>query len=131
MVAHAVAELPNECCGLLAGDIKQKADEAPVGTVRRRFALINMEQSPREFVSDPHSMFDAVRQIDSEGLAILAVYHSHPTSDPIPSCTDLERNYSPDVMNLIISLKGEMPFVRGWWLKDSTYEAAAWRLLEQ
>ena len=49
-------------------------------------------------------------------LQVLAVYHSHPTSEAVPSRTDLERNYSPEVVNLIVSLQTTEAVVRGWWL---------------
>jgi proteasome lid subunit RPN8/RPN11 len=59
---------------------------------------------------------------------VLAVYHSHPTSAPIPSRTDLERNYSPDVVNLIISLSGSEPETRAWWLSEADYCPAEWEI---
>ncbi len=74
MLAQAAAELPNECCGLLAGRV---ADG--VGVVEARYPLVNAAASPREYLSDGRSMFAAVRDIDRRGLDILAVYHSHPT----------------------------------------------------
>jgi [CysO sulfur-carrier protein]-S-L-cysteine hydrolase len=131
MLAHAVAELPNECCGLLAGRVTTKRDDdVPVGTVVRQFPLTNMAASRIEYVSDPRSMFDAYREMRSENLDVLAVYHSHPTSDPVPSRTDRERNYSPEVVNLIISLKDKRPLVRGWWLDESGHREATWRVIE-
>jgi proteasome lid subunit RPN8/RPN11 len=48
MVAQAVAELPNECCGILAGIVD--ADEAgAIGRVRRHYPLVNAAASPKEF----------------------------------------------------------------------------------
>lgn len=124
MIAQAVAELPNECCGLLAGCI---ADG--IGRVVVRYPLINSDASPREFLSQPESMFAADRDIHQRGLDLLAIYHSHPTSEPIPSKTDLERNYSPDVVNFIITLMKPAPSMCGWWLTDSNYRAAEWDLI--
>src|SRR6185369_7134750 len=103
MVAQAREEFPNECCGLLAG-----RTEGDRGLVSRRFPLINAAASPRLFESEPKSMFRAYREIELEGLQLLAVYHSHPTSAPVPSKTDLERSYSPEVMCVIISLAEEV-----------------------
>jgi proteasome lid subunit RPN8/RPN11 len=91
-----------------------------------RYPLGNAAASPREYLSDPHSMFAAVRDMRQQDLEVLAVYHSHPTSDAVPSRTDLERNYSPDVVNFIISLKTTPPQVRGWWLTDRDYREANW-----
>ncbi len=132
MLAHAVAELPNECCGLLAGRLEARADAEglPLGRVLRRYPLANAAASPVEYVSDPQSMFDAIRDMRRLGLEILAVYHSHPTSDPVPSRTDLQRNYSPDVVNLIVSLKAGPPSVRGWWLTEEAYRESDWEVVE-
>ncbi len=124
MVAHALAERPNECCGLLAGRVE---DGPPrVGRVVERFPLVNAAGSPVEFVSEPASMFAAVRAMHAAGLDILAVYHSHPTSAAVPSRTDRERNYSPDVATAIVSLHGPEPDVRVWWLTADDAREADW-----
>jgi proteasome lid subunit RPN8/RPN11 len=128
MVGQARSELPNECCGLLAG----RYDEGPaglVGRVLRRYPLVNAAQSPRQFASEPYSMFAAVKAMRKHHLEILAVYHSHPTSAPIPSRTDLAQSFSPDVMNLIISLRTPAPVLRGWWLADAGFTEAEVRWL--
>ncbi|HEV3256522.1 MAG TPA: M67 family metallopeptidase [Gemmataceae bacterium] len=130
MLAQAVAELPHECCGLLAGSLEGKEGGKRIGRVLRRYPLVNAAASPVEFVSEPHSMFAADRDMHRLGLDVLAVYHSHPASDPVPSRTDLQRNYSPDVMNLIISLKGAEPQVRGWWLDADHYHEGEWQRTE-
>ncbi len=128
MLAQAVAELPNECCGLLAGRIEgEKTAQPRIGRVVRRYALINEAASPREYLSEPRSLLAADRDMRRLGLDILAIYHSHPTSEPVPSPTDLERSYyGPGVVNLIISLKTGEPRVRGWWLTETDYREAKW-----
>lgn len=117
MVEQARDEAPLECCGLLAGRIA-----ASVGRVEVRYPLVNAAASPTEFISEPRSMFDAVRDMNRRGLELLAVYHSHPTSLAIPSRTDLERSFSPDVINIIISLQTQPPSIRAWWLESNGYE---------
>src|SRR5262245_4648195 len=112
MFAQARAELPNECCGLLAGTVNPDG----VAEVTRRYPLTNAGASPVEYVSDAREMFDAERDMRQRGIHVLAVYHSHPTTDALPSKTDRERNYSSQVVNLIVSLKGDAPTLRGWWL---------------
>ena len=60
---------------------------------------------------------------------VMAVYHSHPTSAPIPSKTDRERNYSTETPNFIISLLSEKPLVRAWWLTVEDYREADWEIV--
>ncbi len=127
MLWQALAESPLECCGLLAGVIHADG----TAEVRLRYPLINAAASPIEFESEPRSHFSADRDIHRQGLEILAIYHSHPTSEPVPSRKDLERNYSPDVMNFIISLVSSPPTVRGWWLTEGNYREAEWTIVEE
>ena len=130
LVAQAKAELPNECCGLLAGRVEAGAMGLAIGRVLQRYPLVNSAASPVEYLSEPVSMFAAIRDMRRLGLDILAVYHSHPTSDPIPSRTDLEQNYSEEVVHLIIALKTQEAAVRGWWLTAKDYREAAWQCVD-
>ena len=123
MVDHARAELPAECCGLLAGNIVDG-----VGRVTQHFSLVNALHSPTEYESDGWSMLTAHKAMRAAGTEILAVYHSHPTSDPVPSRRDLERNYDERVVNLILGLRDAEPDVRGWWLTDTGAREADWAI---
>jgi proteasome lid subunit RPN8/RPN11 len=125
MLAQARAELPNECCGLLAGRIIESAN-GPIGQIERRYPLVNAAASPREYLSEPNSHFAAERDMRSLGIDVLAIYHSHPTSAPIPSKKDREQNYWPDAMHLIISLAGADPTMRAWWLSAEEHREAEW-----
>ncbi|HLJ98099.1 MAG TPA: M67 family metallopeptidase [Gemmataceae bacterium] len=124
MVAQARAELPNECCGLLAGLV----DEGNIGRVHQHYPLVNNAASPREYLANDRTLFHAHRDMRERGLQLLAIYHSHPVSDPVPSKTDLERNFFDDVMHLIVSLKTEVPLLRGWWLTEKEYREAEWEV---
>jgi [CysO sulfur-carrier protein]-S-L-cysteine hydrolase len=123
MLAHARAELPAECCGLLAGTITEG-----IGQVGQHLPLINVLTSPTEYESDPRSMLAAHKAMRAARTDVLAVYHSHPTSDPIPSRRDRERNYGEQVVNLIIGLRGAEPDVRGWWLTADAAREAKWEI---
>lgn len=124
MIAHAQSELPNECCGLLAGRVSGALAE-----VVRRYPLVNLLASPTEYDADPASLFRAIRDMRPDGLDVLAFYHSHPASPPLPSQKDLARNYWGDaVMHFIISLMNEEPVMRGWWLREDGFDAADWEL---
>ena len=124
MLAHARSELPAECCGLLAGSV---ADG--VGRVTQHFPLVNALASATEYESDSRSMLAAHKAMRSSGTEILAVYHSHPTSDPVPSARDRERNYDERVVNIIIGLREAEPDVRAWWLTANGARPADWQVI--
>jgi proteasome lid subunit RPN8/RPN11 len=133
MIAQAQDELPNECCGLLAGRLLPEGPAAggvPLAHVVRRYPLVNAAHSPREFLSDARSMLGADKSMRALSLDLLAFYHSHPTTEPIPSRVDLERNYYPGVMSFIISLQGDVPAVRAWWLGEHDFAPADWQCVE-
>jgi proteasome lid subunit RPN8/RPN11 len=122
VLAHARAEAPRECCGLLAGRV-----DGDAGRVTRGFRLVNVAPDPlTRCVSEPRGTFAAEKAMLAEGLQVLAVYHSHPSSPPVPSRTDLEWNYSPNVVTLIVSPASDPPAVRGWWLTEVDYREAEW-----
>jgi len=122
MLAQARVEWPRECCGLLAG--------MPVGGIvhaRRLLPLVNAaEDGESEFLSEPRSMFAAVKAMRAAGQEIVAVYHSHPTSEPVPSRKDCANSFSDRVMNLIISSRAGQVGMRGWWLSASGFEEGGW-----
>ncbi len=122
MVKHAKAERPNECCGLLAGH--RAADGWRVQSLHR---LVNELASPVEYASEPRSMLAAMRAMDAAGQELLAVYHSHPSSPPVPSQKDLARNPFEDVLHVILGLADSEVRARAWLLgpdsfREATYE---------
>ena len=131
MVAQALAEQPDECCGLLAGVLEAPAEGGvPVGRVVARFPLVNALASPRRYAADPRSLLDAHKAMRNAGWEVLAIYHSHPTSEPVPSVTDLRDNgYEDSVVHLIISLATSPPTVRGWRLLPTSYREEVWDLV--
>jgi proteasome lid subunit RPN8/RPN11 len=121
MLAQAVAEFPNECCGIFAGRD---------GRVTHRYPLTNALASPVRYESEPQAMFAAFKDMRARGTELLTIYHSHPTSDPLPSRTDLERNiYGAEVVHFIVSLKGGAPTAQAWHLDEASYRPAEWSVV--
>jgi proteasome lid subunit RPN8/RPN11 len=120
MLSQALAEKPLECCGLLAGIITAGEGEGlRVGEVNARYPLPNAASSPVEYRGDDLALLQAHKDMRQRDLELLAIYHSHPTTDAIPSRSDRERwYYGPEVVCLIISLSKDVPSVRGWWLPE-------------
>jgi proteasome lid subunit RPN8/RPN11 len=111
MVAHARADLPNECCGMVGGVNGEASVVIPV---------VNSAASPLRFEMDPQGQYDALKAIEDDGREMLAIYHSHTKSPAYPSQTDVNQAVNwPDAIYLIVSLQDEdAPEVKGYWLKD-------------
>jgi [CysO sulfur-carrier protein]-S-L-cysteine hydrolase len=119
LIAHAAQEHPLECCGLLAGVATPETFEITV-----RIPLTNHLKRQDEFESDPGEMLAAQRRMRREGLEWLAVYHSHPSSEPIPSRKDRMRSVGEMVACVIVGPAGK---VRIWWLLSAhEHEEAVW-----
>ena len=113
MMDHARAQLPAECCGLLAGKS---------GRILQRYELRNELASPVAYQADPRDLFVAFREMRERELDLVAIYHSHPSSPARPSRIDLEQNYYVDVPRIIISLASEPPVVKAFQLSESGFD---------
>jgi proteasome lid subunit RPN8/RPN11 len=80
MVSHATEDLPNECCGIIAGKD---------GVATRFYRTGNAEASPFRYSIDPRDLLRIEREMDAEGWQVLVIYHSHVASDAYPSPTDV------------------------------------------
>jgi proteasome lid subunit RPN8/RPN11 len=111
MVAHARADLPNECCGMVGGAGGEASVVIPV---------VNSAASPLRFEMDPQGQYNALKAIEDDGGEMLAIYHSHTKSAAYPSQTDVNQAVSwPDAIWVIVSLEDpESPVIKGYWLKD-------------
>jgi proteasome lid subunit RPN8/RPN11 len=101
---HARAEEPNEACGLVA---------LQGGKAERYIPARNAAESPYRFEleTDPENWF-----LEDEGYE-LAVFHSHVSSPPRPSRTDIEN----------IGLWQGKPYLI---LSLGTGELAAWKIAD-
>jgi len=125
VVAHARSESPNECCGLLAGVI-----EGDDGRVTQHLPLVNELASQTEYFSEPRSMIAAMKATRAAGTEVLAIYHSHPASEPVPSKKDIERNYwGETAVHVIIGLGSDEPEVRAWWIGEEGYREVQWEFI--
>jgi [CysO sulfur-carrier protein]-S-L-cysteine hydrolase len=114
MVAHARAEAPNECCGMIGG-----RDGSATSIHRAR----NAEESPLRYLIHPTDQFRIMEEIEARGEELAAIYHSHTGSPAYPSQTDinLAENW-PDPLYVICSLADREPEVRGFAIRDGDVE---------
>ncbi len=128
LLAQAQTEYPLECFGLLGG--VRVPGEPTRGVVLKRYPMVNLARSPVLFESDPRALLAVDRELRSQQWELLAIYHSHPTSEPIPSRIDLDRHCYYDSICLIVSLKGSEPTARAWWLTPEDYREAEWEVVD-
>jgi proteasome lid subunit RPN8/RPN11 len=103
LYAHARADFPNECCGLMIGKIS--ADTVDISEIHPSENLTSHSPS-KIFEVDPKLRFDLMRATQSrnDGTDIVGHYHSHPNGPAEPSATDLSMAYEPQMIWLICGL---------------------------
>jgi proteasome lid subunit RPN8/RPN11 len=113
MIAHAYDGLPEEACGLLAGDPRTHR-------TRRFFPCRNAAESSKVYSIDPLEYARTEDAADAAGLTIIGVMHSHTHPDPYPSPTDVEMAFDPAWHYVIVSLRDEAPMLRSYAIVDGT-----------
>jgi proteasome lid subunit RPN8/RPN11 len=112
IVAHARADAPNECCGMIA------ARDGEAVAVHRAG---NAAASPLRYEMDGMEQYRIQTAIEDAGLDLGAIYHSHTRSAPIPSQTDINLAFYPDALYVIVGVKDSEPDVRAWRIADGAY----------
>ena len=95
LIAHAKEGFPLEVCGILGG-----TDD----TVSVIYRMTNTDASNEHFMMEPKEQFAVIKDLRAKGLAMLAIYHSHPETPARPSEEDIKLALTPEVSYLIISL---------------------------
>ena len=110
MIAHALEDAPNECCGIIAGQD---------GRAVKLFRAQNSEASPYRYNVDPKELFRIHRECDENGWEFIVIYHSHTASEAYPSATDVRLAFWPETHYVLVSLMNrENPVVRAFRIED-------------
>jgi [CysO sulfur-carrier protein]-S-L-cysteine hydrolase len=109
LLEHARAEAPNEACGLVA---------FRDGVAERYLPGENTAASPYRFQLKPGDPMDFF--LEDDGFE-LAVFHSHPETEPRPSRTDLQNIglWSGRPYLIVSAATGEL---RGWRIENGGVE---------
>ena len=115
LIAHARAEVPNEACGLVAGDLA-------TGVATAYHPARNADASPYVYTVHPDDLVRIVFAIEDEGRDLLAIFHSHTHTPAVPSPTDRRQAQYPDAFYLLVTLMdpGAPPSesLRAWRIRD-------------
>jgi [CysO sulfur-carrier protein]-S-L-cysteine hydrolase len=115
MVAHCLGALPEEGCGLLAGD-------PATNRVERCHPTRNAVSSAKRYVVDPQDHLRVDREAEAAGLEIVGVFHSHTHTDAYPSPTDVAEAPDPTWHYVLVSLRHEVPAVRSYRIAEGRIE---------
>jgi proteasome lid subunit RPN8/RPN11 len=126
MVAQAREELPNECCGIIAGKD---------GTATRLYRTRNDAASPFRYNIHPIDLLKIEREADDNGWGVMVIYHSHVASEAYPSPTDVRlaqwpgadppQDLYPDAYYALVSLKYDPPQVRAFTIRAGRVDEVA------
>ncbi|HEY9152750.1 MAG TPA: M67 family metallopeptidase [Anaerolineales bacterium] len=108
MQDHVQRRAPLEACGLLAGKNNQ---------VEKVLLVENQAKSRVKFRMDPKEQLAAFNWIDSNGLELIGVFHSHPAGPETVSATDIqEATYA--VIQIVWSRVDGDWIARGFWIAN-------------
>lgn len=115
LLEHARSELPNEACGLLAGDLA-------TGTASAFHPARNEDESPLRYNVHPDDLVRIVLGIEDAGEDLVGIFHSHTQTPAVPSATDLRTAQYPDAFYVLATLAdpeaGPAKALRAWRIVD-------------
>ena len=116
IVKHARREAPGECCGFLLGT---------AAGVSHAWPATNTSTTPKtRYRVDPREHIALRRMLRrlSPPLAIVGVYHSHPTGPNEPSSSDIREAYVSEWAHVIVDLSRRLPRVTAWTMRNGRVE---------
>lgn len=109
MLAHCRECYPNEACGILAGK---------GGEVTKIYKMQNIENSRVSYLLDSKEQFKVMKDMRENNLSMAAIFHSHPSSAPYPSGTDVSLAFYEEAVYVIVGLLDEEPVVRAFTIRE-------------
>lgn len=118
ILAHAVKELPDEACGLIAGTVEDGDKE-----IKKVYLLTNIDHSNEHFLLDPKEQLEAIKDMRKNGFVPLGNWHSHPESPSRPSEEDKRLAFDSKASYMILSLMDrENPVLNSFKITGDTAE---------
>lgn len=118
ILAHAVKELPDEACGLIAGTV-----EGGDKKIKKVYLLTNIDHSNEHFSLDPKEQLETIKDMRKNGFVPLGNWHSHPESPSRPSEEDKRLAFDSKASYMILSLMDrENPVLNSFKITGDTAE---------
>ena len=118
ILAHAVKELPDEACGLIAGTV-----DGGDKKIKKVYLLTNIDHSNEHFSLDPKEQLEAIKDMRKNRFVPLGNWHSHPESPSRPSEEDKRLAFDSKASYMILSLMDrENPVLNSFKITGDTAE---------
>lgn len=111
IIAHTKEGGADEICGMIAGK-----DQRAV----KLYRVVNAaENKPVRYIMQPEDQLRVLKDIEKKGWDLLAIYHSHPSSENYPSATDVaDAEQWPDPYYIICTPTNPARPVRAFRIED-------------
>ncbi len=109
ILSYCRSQLPNEACGLLAGD-----DSG----IQKLYCIVNADASPVTFTIDPAGHFQALTDAERNGWDLVGAFHSHVSAPAHPSPTDVRGAAEPGWVWLVAGPMMGATEIRAFRIRD-------------
>lgn len=120
ILSHLRSVAPIEGVGLLAID-QQSSGQNRIAI--SYYPGTNRDHSPTRYTMAPDEVLRSFLDMEQRGWRLGGIVHSHPIGPATPSPTDMREFHYPEALMVIVSLAGDAPDLRAWWLGD---RSASW-----
>lgn len=116
LVQYAKEHLPEESCGLIAGEI-----DGDNKTIKKVYFLENTDHAEDHFTMDPREQLTAIKDMRKDGMSPLGNWHSHPSSPSRPSEEDIKLAFDKSASYLILSFLTNAPVINSFHIENGQY----------
>ena len=125
MTAQALSLSPVECCGIMAGTTS--GEDAHVTHV---YPIKNGDNSIVSYFMDPKELLWVHKNMRSNQLDLLVIYHSHTHTQAYPSATDIRLAFYPEAHYMILSLEvKDQPDIKTFRIVDGKIDSAEFSVM--
>ena len=115
IVEHAMQNLPDEACGLIAGIDRPDG----VREIKKVYLLTNIDHTNEHFTIDPREHLTSVKDMRANGLIPIGNWHSHPETPSRSSDEDIRLAVDRTASYLILSLMDrDNPVLNSFHVED-------------
>ena len=126
IVQYAKEHLPEESCGLIAGEI-----DGDNKTIKKVYFLENTDHAEDHFTLNPKEQLEAVKDMRKNGYKPLGNWHSHPSSPSRPSVEDIKLAYDKGASYMIVSFLTKAPVINSFHIEENQYEKEDLRIFNE